>query len=465
MGYAVLHLLKPKGASSSMSAHIERTVLPANADPERTHLNRELVEFVDGITSRTEAIKHRLDTAGLKRKIGKNQVTDFSIILSGTPEDMDKIVQRGKLNNWCRDNVDWLRKTYGAENVVSAVLHLDEKTPHIHATVVPIVTTERKRRKREEQVKKNYRKKPSNAPRLCIDEVMSRDKLKEYQDTYAKAMAKFGLQRGIEGSEARHITTNQFYREVFHQTEVAKENLSKLEQQQSEAQEQLSKVKSDISKEKLKNSAADVGSKLMDGVSSLLGTPKMNKIELENRELKTEINDLKDENTRLYDRYRSITQSYERKLQEKDSYITTLESKIATLTKQLTEEIKKAKQYVAERLNRLFNINPKIKAIDEMSEYCRSLQLSDDVVKMLIDGKRVIGTSGELCHYEDKDAKIPFKDVKVEIIEQSNEKPELMLNDTPSKLWLDTKREEQKRQQQQNRYWQPPTQKSKGMKM
>ena len=82
-----------------------------------------------------------------------------------------------------------------------------------------------------------------------------------------------------------------------------------------------------------------------------------------------------------------------------------------------------------------------------------------------MDGKRVIGTSGELCHYEDKDAKIPFKDVKVEIIEQSNEKPELMLNDTPSKLWLDTKREEQKRQQQQNRYWQPPTQKSKGMKM
>ena len=33
---------------------------------------------------------------------------------------------------------------------------------------------------------------------------MSRVKLKEYQDTYAQAMAKYGLQRGIEGSEARH---------------------------------------------------------------------------------------------------------------------------------------------------------------------------------------------------------------------------------------------------------------------
>ena len=126
----------------------------------------------------------------------------------------------------------------------------------------------------------------------------------------------------------------------------------------------------------------------------MIGTPKMINIELENKELKSEINDLKDENTRLCDRHKTITRSYERKLQEKDSYITTLESKIATLTKQLSEEIKKAKQYVAERLNRLFNLNPKIKAIDEMSEYCRSLQLIDDVVNMLIEGKRVIGTSG-----------------------------------------------------------------------
>lgn len=39
------------------------------------------------------------------------------------------------------------------------------------------------------------------------------------------------------------------------------------------------------------------------------------------------------------------------------------------------------------RLSRLFNLNPKIRAIDEMSEYCRKIGLSDDVIKMLIDGK------------------------------------------------------------------------------
>ncbi len=45
MGYAVLHLEKAKGADSGMSAHIERTMQPKNADPTRTHLNRELIQF------------------------------------------------------------------------------------------------------------------------------------------------------------------------------------------------------------------------------------------------------------------------------------------------------------------------------------------------------------------------------------------------------------------------------------
>ena len=44
---------------------------------------------------------------------------------------------------------------------------------------------------------------------------MARDKLKAYQTTYAEAMAKYGLRRGIDGSEAKHISTQQYYREVF----------------------------------------------------------------------------------------------------------------------------------------------------------------------------------------------------------------------------------------------------------
>ena len=65
MGYAVLHLEKAKGADSGMSAHIERTIQPKNVDPNRTHLNHELIQFPEGVRNRTEAIQHRLNSAGL----------------------------------------------------------------------------------------------------------------------------------------------------------------------------------------------------------------------------------------------------------------------------------------------------------------------------------------------------------------------------------------------------------------
>ena len=60
--------------------------------------------------------------------------------------------------------------TFGKENIVAAHLHRDEETPHIHATLVPIVKGEHKRRKREEQTKKRYRKKPTDTVRLCAFE-------------------------------------------------------------------------------------------------------------------------------------------------------------------------------------------------------------------------------------------------------------------------------------------------------
>ncbi len=127
MGFVVLHINKASGNDTAMTAHIERTIDPKNVDKERTHLNEQLVEYPDGVENRTAAIQHRLDTAGLIRKIGTNQVRALRIMLSGTPEDMVRIEAAGKLGEWCEDNMRWLRDTFGAENVVSADLHRDEK--------------------------------------------------------------------------------------------------------------------------------------------------------------------------------------------------------------------------------------------------------------------------------------------------------------------------------------------------
>lgn len=126
---------------------------------------------------------------------------------------------------------------------------MDEKTPHIHATVVPIVTRERRKakeaKKREEKPeqdvtgKKKYRKKNANAPRLCADDVMTRENLKLFQDTYAEAMAKYGLQRGIDGSEAKHTTNQEYYRELFVQKDELQEYVEVLQEQKTEINEKI----------------------------------------------------------------------------------------------------------------------------------------------------------------------------------------------------------------------------------
>lgn len=219
MGYISIQINKAKGsADTGASDHIERKSIPKNADPTRTHLNRELVEFPDGVSDRTEAISHRIRTAGIKRKITPDQVRAIRIVLSGTHEDMMKIQDEGRLDEWCDDNLQWLHRTFGKENTVSAVLHMDEHTPHIHATVVPIVTGERRKaKKKQTEGKRSYHKK-ANTVRLCADDVLTREKLVTYHDSYARVMEKYGLQRGVRGSEARHTTTAQYYRDLIRQT-------------------------------------------------------------------------------------------------------------------------------------------------------------------------------------------------------------------------------------------------------
>ena len=193
--YAVCHLQRGSGNDSGMSCHIERkdskgkVYVPVNADASRTPLNRELITFPNGVKNRTDAIQYRIDHAGLHRKVAKNQTKAIRIILTGTHEQMMKLTEDGKLDNWIDANLKWLRETFGSEDLVSCVLHMDEKTPHLHATIVPIVTTERLRKKRKGE--KKYETK--SGPRLSADDMMRRTRLHEYQNSYATAMKPFGM--------------------------------------------------------------------------------------------------------------------------------------------------------------------------------------------------------------------------------------------------------------------------------
>lgn len=331
MGYAVLHLEKAKGTDSRMSAHIERTVHPKNADRTRTHLNRELVQFPEGVRNRTQAIAHRIETAGIRRKVSANQVKAIRILLTGSNKDMKQMEAEGRIEDWCNDSLKWIRETYGEQNLVSAVLHMDEKTPHIHATVIPIVTGERRKAGQEEQNgKKKYRKKNPQDVRLCADDVMARHRLKHYQDTYAQAMNKYGLQRGVDGSLAKHISTMQYYKQLVEQQDSLQENIENLLGLEEEAMKKLKQVKGEINVQKMKGAAVNATTAIADGVSSLFGGSKVKKLEAENENLKRNIVNLQKqvqaeqrEQTKMENRHSSeinrVDRSYRQKIAEYDN--------------------------------------------------------------------------------------------------------------------------------------------------
>ena len=161
---------------------------------------------------------------------------------------VSQIANDDRLDSWIDANLKWLKGTFGEENLVSCVLHMDEKTPHLHATIVPIVTGERIRRKREGERK--YETK--SGPRLSADDVMRRTKLHEYQNSYAAAMKPFGLQRGIVGSTAKHQANSEYYRQQVIQYE---EDIAKLQADVEKAQEGRSTIlawfgKGDLAKAK-----------------------------------------------------------------------------------------------------------------------------------------------------------------------------------------------------------------------
>ncbi len=84
----------------------------------------------------------------------------------------------------------WLRETFGQDNVVSAICHLDEQTPHIQADVIPI---------------------DSIGSLNAFHWTGDKKKLQQLQDSFAEVLAPLGLERGIKGSRATHTRISEYY--------------------------------------------------------------------------------------------------------------------------------------------------------------------------------------------------------------------------------------------------------------
>ena len=77
---------------------------------------------------------------------------------------------------------------YGEGNIISAVVHVDETTPHLHLNLIPIA-----------------------GDRLCAKKLFDRKALTALQtDLHREVGAKWNLQRGKEGSHAKHLDTAEY---------------------------------------------------------------------------------------------------------------------------------------------------------------------------------------------------------------------------------------------------------------
>lgn len=165
--------------------HMERETNVLNADTKIT--NEILIGDKDIYGTVKEYIKDI--------KLRKDGVIAKELLFTASP-DFFKGLAPGELELWKADNMKYLKDTFG-ENCIYATCHNDEKTPHIHALIVPRFWNE----KRNVYVLANKR---------YFGGV---GKFREYQDNYAEAIqTRFKcLHRGIKYSKAKHVTIRQFY--------------------------------------------------------------------------------------------------------------------------------------------------------------------------------------------------------------------------------------------------------------
>ena len=453
MGNFTFDVKKAKGTSdATQSDHIERKIIPHNADPTRTHLNMALVTYPDGVDGRDEAIAHRLQTAGIKRKITNDQVRVVRIVMSGTHEDMMAIYRNGKLGEWCQDSIRYLYDTFGRENVVSAHLHMDEKTPHIHAAVVPIVTGERRKAKKEQaDGKRKYRKK-ANAVRLCADDLFNRQTLIAYHDGYAKVMAKYGLKRGVRGSEARHTTTTQYYRELKKMNDALELESKRLQEEKAEAEQELKQVKSEIRTDKLKSVATDAATALASGVSSLFGSGKMKSLERKNEDLRDEIA-IRDETIeQLQTNIKQMQVEHSRAMMNKDNeHRKALEAKEA--------EHKEETNILNSIINTAHRWYPDFAHLLRLERLAKQIGLSAMEFTELIKGK-VLNFTGRLFSSE-HNRWFVAENTPIQILRDNDRRLTLTANRTPISQWFNEQYDKLRQS-----FRQPiPPKRSRGMKL
>lgn len=179
--------------------------------------------------------KNKIAKLNLKKAVRKDAIV-MSQFLVTSDSDFFNGITPAEQEQFFLDSYNFIANRYGAENIVSAIVHLDEKTPHMHINLVPIT--------------------PDG--RLSAKKLFTRTSLSQLQTDFFNSVGeKYGLERGIVGSKAKHKKSEEFKLDTFcdnakkiidFQTKKINENDNKIADQE----ESLAYIRAEAEKQNLK---------------------------------------------------------------------------------------------------------------------------------------------------------------------------------------------------------------------
>ena len=191
----------------------DKTNKEPNIDQSKTHLNEVLIDKFDLESTKdfgggyAKKLTNYYDSLGIKQR--KDAVQAMEFVLTASPEFFKENPKKAK--EWVQHQVDFMKKEFG-KNLKFAVLHKDESSDHIHFVVSTEITKTQKFKNRHGTCEKEVTS--LNAKRF------NRNFLIDLHTRYAKHNEKFGLIRGVRGSEADHLSLKE-HRKAVSEAETA----------------------------------------------------------------------------------------------------------------------------------------------------------------------------------------------------------------------------------------------------
>ena len=194
MAYTILRFAKQKGgAARSIDAHHERTKeeYASNPDIDKSRIAQNY-HLVTPRWSYEQEIKHRIQMAGCR--VRRDSVKFVDTLVTVSPEFAK--AHEAEMPEYFNRAFDFLKERVGEENIISAVVHMDERTPHLHLCFVPL----------------------TKDGRLSAKEILGNKKnMIRWQDDFYACMAERWpeLERGTPAVETKrkHLTP-QWYKKV-----------------------------------------------------------------------------------------------------------------------------------------------------------------------------------------------------------------------------------------------------------